>query len=210
MIVEIDESKLNSELKALISQDENGAKFDVSKLKSEQDVERVLNAKRNADNELSQYKAKYKDVDLNTYRSLMQAQLEQNKDVIDSPIYKNLETRYETLNSQFESLKNDLAKRDQEIQDNELRELIRANKEIQQSAVDDIFYRAKMSGFTKTEKGFLNKEGQSIAAYIEELKPNAKHLFKQTTSVHFNQENISKSLKDNDPKGIFNNLQIIR
>ena len=152
-------------------------------------------------------KQKYKGVDLDQYNALMANQLEQNKDVLNNPVYKNLENKFNTLSEQYTSLNNELEKRNQAIIDGELKDIIRQNKDIQPTAVDDIFYRLKSAGFSKTEKGFLNSEGKTVDSYIDDMKQTAKHLFKYTPSSRFNQENINNALKNNDRKALFENLK---
>ena len=82
MILEIEDSKLTEDLKALIVEEGETKKLDVSKLKSQADIDRILGAKQHVDNELRDLKAKYKDVDLDNYKNLLSQQLENNKDVL--------------------------------------------------------------------------------------------------------------------------------
>lgn len=207
MILEIDDSQLTEDLKSFIVEEGETKKLDVSKLKSQADIDRILGAKQHVDKELSDLKAKYKDVDLENYKSLLAQQLEANKDVLSNPIYKNLDSKYTQLLTDYTNLKNELSSRDQKLLDGELKELIRANAEIQQTALDDIFYRAKTSGFQKTEKGFLNSAGKTIDEFINELKPSAKHLFKVSNQKINNEAVIKDSLYNRDLKAIFENLQ---
>ena len=209
MIVEIDDSLINEDLKSMITQNGDKSILDVSKFKSQADIDRILQAKQHVDAELKTLKTKYKDVDLDQYNSLLSNQLEQNKDVLSNPVYKNLENKFNTLSNEYNTLKADLEKRNQEIIDQELKDQIRSNKDINQSAIDDIFYRVKAAGFSKTEKGFLNKEGKTVDAFLDEIKTTAKHLFKYTPSMKFNQENINGALKNNDRKALFDNLKSI-
>lgn len=209
MIFEIEDSLINDDLKALITSTDGKNSLDVSKLKTQADVDRILGSKRHVDNELSELKNKYKDIDIDNYNALLASQLEQNKDVLNNPVYKNLETKFNSLTAQLNQVNAELAKRDQAILDNELKDLIRQNKDIAISAVDDVFYRLKMAGFEKTEKGFLNKDGVSPETFIESLKSTSKHLFKQTSSIKFNQQNINSSLKNNDKKALFQSLNIV-
>lgn len=205
--VQIDESNLSEDLKSFITQDGDKNILDVTKLKTEADVQRVLQAKQHVDSELTQLKQKYKNVNVDEYDRLMQSQLEQNKDVLNNPVYKNLENKFNTLTEQYNNLNNELEKRNQAIIDGELKDIIRANKEIQPTAVDDIFYRIKVAGFSKTEKGFLSKDGKTVDAFIDDMKSTAKHLFKYTPSSKFNQENLTNALKNNDRKALFENLK---
>lgn len=207
MILEIDDSQLTDDLKSFIVEEGETKKLDVSKLKSQADIDRILGAKQHVDKELSDLKAKYKDVDLENYKNLLAQQLEANKDVLSNPIYKNLDSKYTQLLTDYTNLKNELSSRDQKLLDGELKELIRANAEIQQTALDDIFYRAKTSGFQKTEKGFLNSAGKTIDEFIQELKPSAKHLFKVSNQKINNEAVIKDSLYNRDLKAIFENLQ---
>lgn len=207
MILEIDDSQLTDDLKSFIVEEGETKKLDVSKLKSQADIDRILGAKQHVDKELSDLKAKYKDVDLENYKNLLAQQLEANKDVLSNPIYKNLDSKYTQLLTDYTNLKNELSSRDQKLLDGELKELIRANAEIQQTALDDIFYRAKTSGFQKTEKGFLNSAGKTIDEFIQELKPSAKHLFKVSNQKINNEAAIKDSLYNRDLKAIFENLQ---
>lgn len=207
MILEIDDSQLTEDLKSFIVEEGETKKLDISKLKSQADIDRILGAKQHVDKELSDLKAKYKDVDLENYKSLLAQQLEANKDVLSNPIYKNLDSKYTQLLTDYTNLKNELSSRDQKLLDGELKELIRANAEIQQTALEDIFYRAKTSGFQKTEKGFLNSAGKTIDEFINELKPSAKHLFKVSNQKINNEAVIKDSLYNRDLKAIFENLQ---
>lgn len=209
MLVEIDDSLLNDDLKGLITGEGDKKTLDVTKLKSQADIDRILGSKRHVDDELSQLKAKYKDVDVDNYKSLLALQLEQNKDILSNPVYKNLETKYAQLDSQYAALQAEINKRDQALIDNELKELLRSFKDIQQTAVDDLFYRAKSAGFKKTEKGFLNEAGLNVESFVDSLKTTAKHLFKNTSSSKFNQENINNSLKNNDKNSLFASLNKI-
>lgn len=206
MLVNIDESNLNEDLKSLITGEGETKTLDVTKLKSQADIDRILGAKQHVDTELSALKAKYKDVDLDNYQNLLALQLEQNKDVLSNPVYKNLEQKYNQMNSQLTTLQQEIQRRDEALIDNELKDIIRSNKEIQQTAIDDLFYRAKSAGFKKTEKGFLNQEGKTVESFMDELKTTAKHLFKISSSSKFNQENINTSLKNNDRKQLFESL----
>ena len=208
MIVEISDNALNDDIKSLISEKDGKNILDVSGIKTQGDIDRILQSKRHVDAELTSLKTKYKDVDIDQYKSLLESQLEANKDVLSNPVYKNLEGKFNTLTQQYNSLTAEIAKRDQILVDNELKEVIRGNKDIQQSAVDDIFYRLKSAGFEKTEKGFLDKEGKTVDSYIDSLKSSAKHLFKQTSSSRFNQQNINEALRNNDKKTLFENLKI--
>ena len=210
MLVNIDENNLNDDLKKLISGEGENKTLDVSKLKSQADIDRILGAKQHVDTELSNLKAKYKDIDVETYQNLLALQLEQNKDVLSNPVYKNLEQKYNQMNSQLTSLQQELTKRDEALIDGEMKQILRSNKEIQQTAIDDLFYRAKVSGFKKTEKGFLNADGITLDAFVDSLKSSAKHLFKvSSSSSKFNQENINQSLKNNDKKTLFQSLNKI-
>lgn len=205
--VEIDESNLNDDVKSLIEEKDGKNVLDVSKIKSQADIDRILQSKRHVDEELTSLKNKYKNVDVDQYNSLLSNQLEQNKDVLNNPVYKNLENKFNTLTEQYNNLNNELEKRNQAIIDGELKDIIRANKEIQPTAVDDIFYRIKVAGFSKTEKGFLSKDGKTVDAFIDDMKSTAKHLFKYTPSSKFNQENLNNALKNNDKKALFENLK---
>lgn len=209
MLVNIDENNLNEDLKALLTGEGETKTLDVSKLKSQADIDRILGAKQHVDTELSQLKAKYKDIDVENYQNLLAAQLEQNKDVLSNPVYKNLEQKFNTLTSQYTSLQAEITKRDEAIIDGEMKELLRNNKEVQPTAIDDLFYRAKTAGFKKTEKGFLNTDGITLDAFVDGLKTSAKHLFKVSSSSKFNQENINQSLKNNDRASLFQNLNKI-
>lgn len=209
MLVNIDENNLNEDLKALLTGDGETKTLDVSKLKSQADIDRILGAKQHVDTELSQLKAKYKDIDVENYQNLLALQLEQNKDVLSNPVYKNLEQKFNTLTSQYTSLQAEITKRDEALIDGEMKELLRQNKEVQPTAIDDLFYRAKTAGFKKTEKGFLNTDGVTLDAFVDGLKTSAKHLFKVSSSSKFNQENINQSLKNNDRTSLFQNLNKI-
>jgi hypothetical protein len=207
MILEIEDSQLTEDLKQFISEEGETKKFDVSKLKSQADIDRILGAKQHVDQELSALKAKYKDVDVENYKSLMAQQLEANKDVLQNPIYKNLDSKFTQLTADYQALKQELENRDTMILDSELKELIRGNTEIQQSAIEDLFYRAKCSGFQKTEKGFLNSQGKTVDEFINELKPTAKHLFKVSNTRINNEKIIKDSVYNRDLNAIFQNLQ---
>lgn len=207
MTVEIDDSSLNEDVKSLIEEKDGKNILDVSKIKSQNDIDRILQSKRHVDQELSDLKNKYKGVDLEQYNTLLSNQLEQNKDILSNPVYKNLENKFNSLTNDYNSLKNEIEKRNAQLIDNEIKDAIRQNQSIQSSAVDDIFYRIKVAGFEKTEKGFLNKEGKNIDSFIDDLKTTAKHLFKYTPTSKFNQENLNNALKNNDKKALFENLK---
>lgn len=207
MLVEISDELINDDVKSLIEEKDGKNIFDLSKLKTEADVQRVLQAKRHVDEELTSLKAKYKGIDVDQYNTLVAGQLEQNKDVLNNPVYKNLETKFNTLTSEYNTLKNEVAQREAQLIDNELKDVIRQNTSIVSTAADDIFYRAKMAGFEKTEKGFLSKDGKTVDAFIEDLKTSAKHLFKYTPTSKFNQENLNNALKNNDRKALFESLK---
>ena len=210
MLIEIDENAMNADIKALIVSDGEKNTLDVSKLKSQADVDRILQSKRYVDSELSTLKTKYKDVDPEQYKELLAKELDANKDIMSNPIYKNLETKYNGLVSQVSELTKEIANRDAAIIDQELKEQLRANTSIQATAVDDLFYRAKTAGFKKKKKGFLNSEGQTLDVFVESLKGTAKHLFKQTSMSTFNKENLKQSLKNNDRTQLFANLRKIQ
>lgn len=205
MLIEIDETKLPKEL--LVEVDGKQT-LDLTKIKTQSDVDNVLNSKNHVKTELNQLKEKYKDVDLERYKSLLAAELDQNKDVLKNPLYLNLENKFNLLNQQYQTLEKELSDRDKAIIDNEMKEILRNNKEIQLTAVDDIFNRCKLAGFTKTEKGFLDANGKSIESFVDGLKSSASHLFKRTSNSQFNAEALKSGLKNNDLQALFANLNI--
>lgn len=204
-MIEIDETKLPA---GLLVEVDGKPTLDFSKIKTQSDVDNVLNSKNHVKTELNQLKEKYKDIDIDRYQALIAAELDQNKDILKNPLYLNMENKYNALNQQYTALQAEITKRDEAIIDNELKDILRSNKEIQASAIDDIFNRCKLAGFKKTEAGFLDGEGKTIDSFIESLKGNAKHLFKQTSSTHFNTEAIKNSLKNNDLANIFASLNV--
>lgn len=204
-MIEIDETKLPE---GLLVEVDGKKTLDFSKIKTQSDVDNVLNSKQHVKTELNQLKEKFKDVDLERYQALLAAELDQNKDVLKNPLYLNLENKFNTLTQNFNDLQKEITKRDQAIVDNELKDLLRNNKELQVSAIDDIFNRIKLAGFTKTEKGFLDQEGKGVESFVESLKTTAPHLFKQTSSSKYNVEAVKNGLKNNDLQSLFANLQI--
>ena len=205
MIIEIDETKIPKEL--LVEVDGKQT-LDLTKIKTQSDVDNVLNSKNHVKTELNQLKEKYKDVDLERYKSLLAAELDQNKDVLKNPLYLNLESKFNSLTQQYQTLEKELSDRDKAIIDNEMKEILRNNKEIQLTAVDDIFNRCKLAGFSKTEKGFLDANGKSIESFVAGLKSSASHLFKRTNNSQFNAEALKSGLKNNDLQALFANLNI--
>ena len=109
--VEIDESNLNDDVKSLIEEKDGKNVLDVSKIKSQADIDRILQSKRHVDEELTSLKNKYKGVDVEQYNSLLSNQLEQNKDVLNNPVYKNLENKFNVLTSEYNTLKGEIAQR---------------------------------------------------------------------------------------------------
>lgn len=204
-MIEIDETKLPE---GLLVEVDGKKTLDFTKIKTQTDVDNVLNSKQHVKDELNQLKEKYKDVDLSRYQALIAAELDQNKDVLKNPLYLNMENKFNSLASQYSELKSELAKRDAAIVENELKDILRNNKELQTSAIDDIFNRCKLAGFTKTEKGFLNSEGITVDSYVNGLKTVAPHLFKNTASKTFNKEAVQKGLKNNDLQSIFASLNV--
>lgn len=203
--MEIDETKLPQDLFVI---DQEGKKtLDFSKIKTIQDVQNALNAKEHVKNELNTLKEKYKGVDLDKYNSLLAAELENNKDVLNNPVYKNLETQYNNLQTQLQSLQNEMKKRDEDIFKAELKDKIRSFKGVEVSAVDDILYRMTNAGFTKTEKGILSKEGQNVESYLENLKNDAPHLFKRTIGIRDQQrvERLQSATKNNSLLDVLKN-----
>lgn len=152
-MIEIDETKLPAEL--LVEVDGKQT-IDFTKIKTQSDVDNVLNSKQHVKDELNNLKNLYKDVDVNRYKTLLAAELDQNKDVLQNPLYLNLENKLNSLQTQYNELQGELNKRDAALIDNELKDLLRNNKEIQPSAIDDLFNRVKIAGFKKTERGFLD------------------------------------------------------
>lgn len=204
-MIEIDETRLPAEL--LVEVD--GKKtIDFSKVKTQSDVDNVLNSKQHVKSELNNLKEKYKDVDLDRYQALLAAELDQNKDVLKNPLYLNLENKFNTLTQSYNDLQKEISKRDEAIIDNELKDLLRNNKELQASAIDDIFNRIKIAGFSKTEKGFLDPSGKGVESFVESLKTTAPHLFKQTSSSKYNVEAVKNGLKNNDLQALFASLQV--
>ena len=204
-MIEIDETKLPE---GLLVEVDGKKTLDFTKIKTQTDVDNVLNSKQHVKDELNQLKEKYKDVDLTRYEALIAAELDQNKDVLKNPLYLNMENRFNSLTTQYAELKAELAKRDEAIIENELKDILRNNKELQTSAIDDIFNRCKLAGFTKTEKGFLNKSGITVDSFVDGLKTSAPHLFKNTASKKFNAEAIKNGLKGNDLQAIFASLNV--
>lgn len=204
-MIEIDETKLPAEL--LVEVD--GKKtIDFTKIKTQSDVDNVLNSKQHVKTELNNLKEKFKDVDLDRYQALIAAELDQNKDVLKNPLYLNMENKFNTLTQQYAALQAELTKRDEAIIENELKDILRNNKELQTSAIDDIFNRCKLAGFKKTEKGFLDASGKAVESFIDGLKTTAPHLFKQTATKQYNMEAVKNGLKNNNLQDIFASLQI--
>lgn len=204
-MIEIDETKLPQEL--LVEVD--GKKtIDFSKIKTQSDVDNVLNSKQHVKSELNTLKQKFKDVDIQRYKALIEAELDQNKDVLKNPLYLNMENKFNALTTQYQQLQAEITKRDQAIVENQLKELLRSNKQLIGSAVDDIFNRAKLAGFTKTEKGFLDPSGKTVDSFINQMKTSAPHLFKQSASKVYNQEAVKNGLKNNDLQSIFASLTV--
>ena len=56
--VEIDESNLNDDVKSLIEEKDGKNVLDVSKIKSQADIDRILQSKRHVDEELTSLKNK--------------------------------------------------------------------------------------------------------------------------------------------------------
>ncbi|MBO5853228.1 MAG: hypothetical protein J6Q61_00660 [Bacteroidales bacterium] len=52
-------------------------------------------------------------MDLDKYNSLLNQELEANKDVLSNPVYKNLETKFQNLNDSYNQLKAEILQRDQ-------------------------------------------------------------------------------------------------
>lgn len=204
-MIEIDETKLPQELLVEV---EGKKTLDFSKIKTQTDVDNVLNSKQHVKNELNTLKEKYKDVDLERYQTLVAAELENNKDVLKNPLYLNLENKFNTLTSEFQALQAEISKRDEAIIDNELKDTLRNNKELQASAIDDIFNRVKIAGFKKTSQGFLDAQGKTVDSFIEGLKNTAPHLFKQTASSKYNMEAVKNGLKNNNLQALFASLQV--
>lgn len=202
-MIEIDETKLPD---GLLVEVDGKKTLDFTKIKTQSDVDNVLNSKIHVKNELNSLKEKFKDVDVERYQALLAAELDQNKDVLKNPLYLNMENKFNTLTQQYEALQAEISKRDEAIVDNELKDFLRTNKELQTSAVDDIFNRCKLAGFKKTEKGFLDPAGKGVESFIDGLKTSAPHLFKQTNKAQFNAEVIKNGLKNNDIQSIFSSL----
>ena len=204
-MIEIDETKLPE---GLLVEVDGKKTLDFTKIKTQTDVDNVLNSKNHVKNELNNLKEKFKDVDLDRYQALLAAELDQNKDVLKNPLYLNMENKFNALTTQYAELQAELSKRDAAIVENELKDILRANKEIQTSAIDDIFNRCKIAGFKKTEAGFLDPQGKTIETFIDSLKTNAQHLFKNTATKQYNQEAVKNSLKNNNLQDIFANLNV--
>lgn len=150
-MIEIDETKLPE---GLLVEVDGKKTLDFTKIKTQSDVDNVLNSKNHVKNELNSLKEKFKDVDLDRYQALLAAELDQNKDVLKNPLYLNMENKFNALTTQYAELQAELTKRDAAIIENELKDILRANKEIQTSAIDDIFNRCKIAGFKRQKQGF--------------------------------------------------------
>ena len=162
-MIEIDETKLPD---GLLVEVDGKKTIDFAKIKTQTDVDNVLNSKNHVKNELNNLKEKFKDVDIERYQALLAAELDQNKDVLKNPLYLNLENKFNALTQQYQGLQAEITKRDEAIIDNELKDFLRANKELQTSAIDDIFNRCKLAGFKKTEKGFLDGSGKTVDSFV--------------------------------------------
>lgn len=205
--MEIDETQIPE---SLLVVNEDGTKtIDYSRIKTIDDVENMRNSKQHVKTQLKQLKEKYADIDVDKYRAFLTQQLEANKDVLSNPVYKNLETRFETLNQNYIALQNQIAQRDKELINAQLKDSIRAFKGIQLTALDDILNRVKLSGFTKTQKGFLNTSGQNIETFLNSLKETAPHLFKRTISLQNNErnQNLLNASKNNNLRQVLKNCQ---
>ena len=204
-MIEIDETKLPE---GLLVEVDGKKTLDFTKIKTQSDVDNVLNSKNHVKNELNELKNKFKDVDLDRYQALVAAELDQNKDVLKNPLYLNMENKFNTLSQQYTELQAEITKRDEAIIDNELKDFLRSNKEVQSSAIDDIFNRCKLAGFKKTEKGFLDTTGKTVDSFVEGLKNTAPHLFKNTATKQYNMEAVKNGLKNNNLQDIFASLQV--
>lgn len=196
--MEIDETKIPE---GLLVVNEDGTKtLDYSKIKTTDDVENMRNSKQHVKNQLKALKEKYADLDLDKYNSLLNQELEANKDVLSNPVYKNLETKFQNLNDSYNQLKAEILQRDQQLINAELKDQIRNFKGIELSAIDDLMYRVTSSGFAKTEKGFLNKAGENVETFLDSLKGTAPHLFKRTISLQNNErsQNLLNASKNNN------------
>lgn len=201
-MIQIDETQIPESL--LVSNEDGTKTIDYSKIKTTTDVENVLNSKNHVKQELNELKQKYANIDVEKYNSLLANELEQNKDVIQNPVYKNLEGKYSELQNQFSTLQKEIERRDQELADSQLKDEIRKFKSVEVTATDDILYRLKSIGVSKTERGFLDKNGRTVDSILSEMQTQAPHLFKRTVGIKdserearlANAKTNSKGLKD--------------
>lgn len=195
--MEIDETKLPESL--FVTGEDGKKTLDLTRIKSQADVDAVLQAKEHVKTDFNAFKEKFKNVDINKYNSLISNELEQNKDILANPVYKNLEGQYNTLKGQMTELQQQIEKRNQDIFDSELKDSFRKIKGIQETAIDDVLFRAKQAGFTKTEKGILDKNGITIDSFAESLKSSAPHLFKKAVGANDSErlQNLASAVKNN-------------
>lgn len=204
-MITIDETQLPQ---TLFVTDENGEKkLDYSKIKTQADVDAVLTSKNHVKDEFNAFKQKFKNVDVNKYNSLLANELEQNKDILANPVYKNLQGKYGELQTQLQGLQKEILRRDQQIADSELKQQIRSFKGVEPTAVDDILYRLKTSGVTKTERGFLNSDGLNVETLLSKLQTQAPHLFKRTVGLRDEEKfkNMQEAYKNNSLKDVLAN-----
>lgn len=204
-MITIDETKLPENL--FVTGEDGTKTLDYSKIKTQADVDAVLTSKNHVKDQLNAFKQKYKGVDLAKYNDLLANELEANRDILANPVYKNLQGKYGELQNQLQGLQKEIQRRDQQIADSELKQQIRSFKGVEPTAVDDILYRLKSSGVSKTERGFLGTDGNNVETLLSKLQTQAPHLFKRTVGLRDEEKynNRQQAFKNNSLRDVLAN-----
>lgn len=114
----------------------------------------------------------------------------------NSPLYKSLELDLQKKDADLAKLTESLNAAQSKLDDADLAKEISKDASVLPSAVDDILTQMKISGFKKTERGWLSPEGKNTSDFIKDLHTSKSHYFKRTVGAErapiYNKERIEK------------------
>ena len=120
----------------------------------------------------------------------------------NSPLYKNMEGEFEKIKASYAEASSKIATMQASLDENALAQELKQNQTLDPDTISDLILRMKVSdGFTKTEKGWLSKDGKNVSDYLNELRgqQNAKHFFKR--SIGSTQIFTDEVLKERQKQG---------
>lgn len=120
-----------------------------------------------------------------------------------SPLYRNLENELKKQSEEILTITASLKLAQEKIDDGELAKELSKNETLLPTAVEDVITQLKTHGFSKTEKGWLSKDGESVNDFIKTLQSSKPHYFKRTVGsrqqLYTNEKLQNMSRSDKDP-----------